>query len=237
MALGARHARRWLVEQQHLGLQAERDRDLDQALAAIRELGDAVARIVLELQGLEHVHRLVDHIHARARRPDHGGGRADPLGDGDVDVLEDRESAEQPVDLEGACDPKLDPFGLGDRRDVVALQQHLTTRGLKRAGEKVDEGGLARAVGTDQRMTRTRLEPEVDLPRGGERAEVSAKAAGLEQALGHGDARVTPKRRSSDSLIPRMPLRPHSAMTTSKSPSPSCQAVGESWARRCESPM
>ena len=39
MALGARHAGRGLVEQQHLGPEAERDGQLDQPLAAVGQLG------------------------------------------------------------------------------------------------------------------------------------------------------------------------------------------------------
>ena len=46
VAFGARHAGRGLVEQQHLGLQPERDRELDQPLAPIGQLGDAVPGVV-----------------------------------------------------------------------------------------------------------------------------------------------------------------------------------------------
>ena len=117
------------------GFKPERDRELDQALAAVGQLGDAVAaRSSVELQGLEQAHRLVDHVPAPARRPEHGRGGADPLGDRDVDVLQHREPAEQPVDLERARDAELDPLGLGDARDVAALQQHLARVGRISAG-------------------------------------------------------------------------------------------------------
>ena len=46
VALGARHAGRGLVEQQHLGFEPERDRELDQPLAAVGQLGDAVSGVV-----------------------------------------------------------------------------------------------------------------------------------------------------------------------------------------------
>ena len=119
VALGARHAGRRLVEQQHLRLKPERDRQLDQALAAVGQLRDAVPRVVRELQGLEQVHRLLDHVPPPAGRPEHGRRRADALGDREVDVLEHREPAEQPVDLERPGDAELDAFGLGDARDVA----------------------------------------------------------------------------------------------------------------------
>ena len=51
--LARRHAGRRLVEQQHLGREAERHRDLDQALAAIGELADRPQRVVGEAEPLE----------------------------------------------------------------------------------------------------------------------------------------------------------------------------------------
>ena len=107
-ALG--HAGRRLVEQQDLGLQAERDGQLDQALAPVRQLGDPSARVGGQLERLEQMHRLFDDVPARARRPEHRRRGADPLGDRDVHVFEHREPAEQPVDLERAGDAELDPF-------------------------------------------------------------------------------------------------------------------------------
>ena len=128
VALGAGHAGGGLVEQQHLGLQSERDRELDQALAAIGQLGDAVLGIVVELERLQQVHRLVDHVLALAGRLQHRGRGAEPLGHRDIDVLQHREPAEQPVDLEGAGDAELDALGLRDRGDVAAVEQHLRRR-------------------------------------------------------------------------------------------------------------
>ena len=102
------------------GFEPERDRELDQPLAAVGQFGDAsCAAIVGELQRLEQLHRLVDHVAARARRASHRRRGADALGDRDVDVLQHREPAEQPVDLEGARDAELDPLGLLDRGDVA----------------------------------------------------------------------------------------------------------------------
>src|SRR5262249_20551694 len=53
VARGARHARGRLVEQQDLRAQSERDRELDEALAAVRQLGHATVGIVREPQALE----------------------------------------------------------------------------------------------------------------------------------------------------------------------------------------
>ena len=47
------HARRRLVEQQHLRPQPERDRDLHQALLAVGQVGDARRGVVGEAERLE----------------------------------------------------------------------------------------------------------------------------------------------------------------------------------------
>ena len=144
------------------------------------------------------MHRLVDHILALAGRPEHGRRRADALGDRDIDVLQHREAAEQPVDLEGAGDAELDALGLRDRGDVAAVEQHLAGGRRQHAGEQVDEGGLAGAVRSDQRVARAVLEPEVDVARGGERAEILAERAGLEQRSVMTRPRLASEARRSD---------------------------------------
>ena len=71
VAFGARHAGGGLVEQQHFGLQPDRDRQLDQALAAIGQFGHAVAREVRKLQRLQKLHRFLDDVGAPAGRIEH----------------------------------------------------------------------------------------------------------------------------------------------------------------------
>src|SRR5206468_2612355 len=152
-------------------------------------------------------------------------GGTDALGDGDVDVLQHREAAEQPVDLERPRDAELDPLGLGHPRDVTPLQQDRAGGWSNDAGQEVDERRLAGAVWADEGVARAGLEPKVDVARGGQRAEVAVERAGLEQRRRAHDAARCAGRRSA-AAIPRMPLRANRAMTTSRSPSPSCQAVG-----------
>src|SRR5262249_31938943 len=137
---------------------------------------------------------------------------------------EHREPAEQAIDLKSAGEAELDPVRLPHRGDVAALEQHVTGARPQHAGEEVDQRGLAGAVGADQGMARGPLEPEIDVAGSGECAEIEAEAAGLEQGLGHARLpRTSPDRRSHR---PMMPLRANSAMTMSRSPTPSCQAVG-----------
>ena len=94
------------------GFEPERDRELDQPLAAVGQFGDAMPGVVGELEHVEQAHRLVDHVLAHAGGLEHRVAGAEPLGDRDVDVLQHREPAEQPVDLEGARDAELDARGL-----------------------------------------------------------------------------------------------------------------------------
>ena len=81
VAFGARHAGRGLIEQQDLRLEPDGDRELDQPLAAIGQLGDAAVRMVGELERLQEEHRLLDHVSAPAGRIEHRRGGADPFGD------------------------------------------------------------------------------------------------------------------------------------------------------------
>ena len=117
VALGARHAGGRLVEQQHLGLQA-RARSQARPAAGGRR---AVRRCVCwaSSASLSVSSSCIASSITSRRVPagcEHGRRGADALGDRDVDVLQHREAAEQPVDLEGAGDAELDPLGLLDMR-------------------------------------------------------------------------------------------------------------------------
>src|SRR5262252_3034561 len=60
------HARRRLVEEQHARLEAQRDRDLDQALLAVGQVEDALVRVLRKPQGGEELHAFVAHLGVRA---------------------------------------------------------------------------------------------------------------------------------------------------------------------------
>ena len=167
VALGRGHAGGGLVEQQHLGLEPERDRKLDQALAAVGQFRDALRGVVGELAASSRSAIASSTTSLRSPAGRSMPGRdAEPLGHRDVDVLQHRQPAEQPVDLERARDAELDALGL---RDAAVMSRPLSSTcpgvGAQHAGEEVDEGGLAGAVGADQRMARAGLEPEIDVAR------------------------------------------------------------------------
>jgi len=69
--------------------------------------------------------------------------------------------------------------------DVAAGEQHAALARRQHAGEKIDERGLAGAVGADQRVARAGLKFEVDILHGPERAEIAAERLGFEARLTH----------------------------------------------------
>ena len=69
-----------------------------------------------------------DDVGAPADRIKHRPRRADALGDRHADIFQNRQAAEQPVDLERARDAELDPLGLRLVGDVAAGEQHAALR-------------------------------------------------------------------------------------------------------------
>ena len=100
----------------------------------------------------------------------------------DEDVLQDGHVGEEPDVLEGAGDAgRGDLEGLG--RQDVALVADLALGGDVEAGEAVEEGGLAGAVGADEADDLAAVDGEVDVAYGGEAAEAHGDAAGFEDGV------------------------------------------------------
>src|SRR6185312_6684968 len=183
-AFRRRHPGRRLVEQQHVRLEPERDRDLDETLTPIRQFADQPVGVVGEAKPLqERVGRQQD-LAMRACGTEQAAAGAEPLADREADIFEDAQAAEQRVDLEGACEAAPHPLFLRQRGDIGATEQNLARARLERAGDEIDERGLARAVGPDQRMARAGLEPEIHAARHLERAEAAIETARFESRLG-----------------------------------------------------
>jgi hypothetical protein len=117
------------------------------------------------------------------------------------------QAAKQLVDLERARDAALDAPRLGERRHVLALEQHPSARGRQQSCQQVHERGLARAIRPDQRVPRAALEPEVDLARDFQGAEILAKRLCLEHGRRTHRAPSRRERCRTFSTSPRMPLR------------------------------
>ena len=215
-AFGRRHARRRLVQQQHFRPEAEGDRDLDQALAAVRQLLQRPLRFVCDPQPLEQGVGFLDDAAMRAGDAEHGAGHALALADRQRHVLEHGQPLEELVDLEGAAQPALDARLLRQRGDVLAGQPDLARRRRQASGDQVDERGLAGAVGTDQRVPRACLEAEVDVLRHAQRAEILVQPGGFE-CRGHERRRTM---RQACSARPITPPRANMTTSTSSRPEP-----------------
>src|SRR5581483_5876678 len=171
---------------------------------------------------------LVADLGVRARGLPHPPRHAEALRDPERDVVEDRESAEQLVDLERAPEHALHARRLADAGDVCAAEEDAARRRSERTGEHVHESGLARAVRPDERVPRSRLEPEVDPVRDREGAEALAQGLRLERGA---HARLR-SRRTAASTIPRMPPRANITTTISMAPMPRYQYSGNCFARK-----
>ena len=113
----------------------------------------------------------------------HEPGAAPHVG-ADHDVLQRGHAGEEPEVLEGAGHAA---GGHLVRRPAVerhALEPHLARVGDGHAGEQVEEGRLAGAVGTDDRLDAPGPDVEAHLPDGLDPAEALGDATDLEQAHG-----------------------------------------------------
>jgi hypothetical protein len=175
-----------------------------QALPTAGQLGDAPRGVAGEAERLEQRHRLVHHVGPAARRPLHGRGRPDALGDRDVDVLQDRELATEAVVIWNVrAMPSVTCSAWPTRVMSRPLSRMVPEVGASLAGEQVHERRLARAVGADERVAGTGVQDEVDVARGGEGAEAPPERPGLEQRGAHAPTRRRGRRASA---MPRMPF-------------------------------
>jgi len=164
-------ARRWLVEKQDAGPGRQRDGDLDQALLAVREAARHRSRVPLQPQFADDVDRLVD-LRGPIRDARLQAGRdALALEDGEHDRFQHRQPGKEGGDLEGASHSALHALVLREAGDLVGAEVHRAAARRKGAGQEVHEGGLARAVGPDERVASARLEGEGHLSHRLERAE------------------------------------------------------------------
>jgi hypothetical protein len=117
-------------------------------------------------------------------------------------ILQHAQPAKQRIDLEGAHEPALDAGGLRQAGDVLTAEQDAPGARPQRAGDQVDEAGLAGAVRSDQRMAGAALEPEVDRIRDRKRAKALAQALRLEPGAHGGGFSCRARRRAKNPSTP-----------------------------------
>src|SRR5258708_2667974 len=229
MRFQRRHARGGLVEEQHLGVQSERDRDFHQALFPVRQVEDADARVLGEPERGEQFHALVADVAVGACRAQHARRDAAALGHRERHVVEHRKAAEEGVDLEGSPQSELHALGLPRSRDVFPAEHDPAGGGGQHAGEHIDEGGLSGTVRTDERVARARLQPAIYAGGHGERAEALAQAARLQSGDAHCFLLSFTRTRSR---MPSTPPRANITTSTSSVPMPKYQYSGNCLASR-----
>ena len=187
--LGGVHAGRGFVECQQQRLGRERTRDLETSLVPIGQRAGRVGRVAGNAHIGEQLHRtLADRLFLVAFEsgfedcaPDPGAGAHMPA---DHHVLEGRHGAEQADVLEGASDAGAGH--LMHRGGLVgsALEREVAGVGRVKAGDHVEEGGLAGAVGPDQAVDLTARDLEAHIGQSLQPAEALAHTAHRQQRHG-----------------------------------------------------
>jgi hypothetical protein len=113
----------------------------------------------------------------------------------DEQVLADAEIVEQLDRLPGACEPEACPRVRRQSGEVARVELDAAAR-PDEAGDRIDEGGLARAVGADQADQLPGTDLEVDVDDRVHSAEADGHSRGL-QDRSHGaiGLELSPRRR------------------------------------------
>ena len=143
-ALGGREPGGRLVEQDQARRAGEGHADLELALLAVREGRHGLPGHIGEPDALEQrLRRLAP------RRSEDAVAVARDAAHREEQVVPHREVAEQERGLVGAAQPHADALVRRQRGHVLAEEQHATARGREVAGDHVEQGGFAGAVGPD----------------------------------------------------------------------------------------
>src|SRR6266404_3063756 len=184
LALG--HARGRLVQEQQRGIRGERPGQLEAPLLAVGQVAGQLVRLVAQPGHREQLRALLPLpllVGAPARVPaDHvPEAERHPAVHPDQHVLDGGHAGEQADVLEGPADAELgDLVGAAALHHGVPEADDAFLRHVD-AGEDVEEGGLARSVGPDDRGDVPFLEGEVHRVERGQAAEPLAHPAGLQQ--------------------------------------------------------
>ena len=190
---------RRLVEAQELGIRAHGAGDLEPALGAIGQVGGGIVGPLDQPDALEPLHRLLRRLALGAaigRQPQYAGnGEAGRPHQRVVlrhdQILQHRHAGEQADVLEGPRhlrplrDPKI-VHPLEQKARAVLMRERDPAFGrLVEAGDAVEQGGLAGAIGADDGGDVARLGREAEIADGGETAEAHRQMLDREQRIRH----------------------------------------------------
>ncbi len=173
-------AGRRLVEDQHLGIDAQRAGDGHQLLHGHRQRADRALRIDVEIQAGEQGARLAHH----ARAVD--GLQSAPAAArvaARVDVLRHREVGAEVDFLVDGADAQLLRCQRAGRRDGRPVQRERSRVRCDDAGEDLDQRGLARAVLPHQRVHLSGAKLQLHAFEHGHGAEALVDSRGVQQGI------------------------------------------------------
>ncbi len=173
-------ARGGLVQQQYARLGGDGDGDFQQPLLAIGQRRRQLVHDVEQMEARQDVGDLAVDVAARAHAPPPVAAAAEPFGDREPHRLQRRQVGIELVDLEGARQPAQHARVHGKARDVLAFEQDLAAIRHQHAGEQIDDGGLARPVGADQRVAGALLDFQREVARHLQAAERFLQVPGFE---------------------------------------------------------
>jgi hypothetical protein len=93
------------------------------------------------------------------------------LTDSQTEVFQNREAAEQLIDLKSAGESAPRAIRLTERRYILVIEHHASRMRFKRAGNQVHQRRFAGAIGSDERAAGTTLERKTDIARDQQRTE------------------------------------------------------------------
>ena len=185
LALLDAHAGHRLVEQQQARLAGQRHGDLELALLAVAERCRVGVRAGAEADGLEAALGGLAQLAILAHVAQEAERMAVVCLDGERHVVERAELAQHRGDLERTAEPQ--PHARIGRQmgDVAAGKADRAGVRGEIAGELADQGGLAGAVGPDQRVDLARPHVDGDVVGREQTAETLDQAVGGQQRLRH----------------------------------------------------
>ena len=185
MRLRHAHARGGLVEAEQLRLRGQRDADLEVALLAVGQVGGQLPVLVAEPHRLQHGVGAVEHVGERAVVAQEAPGVPPRLG-GDAHVLEHGRAGQDIGDLVRARHALPGDAIRGQPGDVLPVEHDAPARRPEHAGQAVEEGGLAGAVGADDGADLALLHGHRHVVERGEATEPHRETLGAEDDRGRG---------------------------------------------------
>ena len=182
------HAGERLVEQQQTRGSRERESDLQSALLAIGEFRHGCVGAAGQIDQSERVlHLLGQALDAGKRTKQVEPEFSAQLGESrDRQVLPHRQASEELVDLIALGEAELADFRDLQARDVAPLEHDLARGRRNLAGQHLEEGRFAGAVGADDAAQLPLIDAEVDVAVGGEPAIALGEAGGFQDRAGIG---------------------------------------------------